>query len=699
MQNMILFNEMIKRQKLQITYSDKKQLEFDEKISENLGDELSKSQIGDAVFVDSVTGTGKTYAIENVLYEHARMTGDGVVILSNRRVLKNQLDNDIRLHELYEGRRDVGILTYLYQELESDEKIAKDRKATIQKCKYIVCDECHYFLSDGSFNAGTQKSFEFLLECYSKSVLIFMSATINNIRPLIEDALSSIFNQQYTRWQEKKDNWIVNTFDKCYYYKDGSKRSFSSFCEMSDKIENSLEFDCDLTDFEESKPHMPEAREFIYRRDISPMITPRSYRDLDEAIGYIESNAYKGKWLINVLSKISGRALAKAIRKKCNLTKKDVVVVDADYTDFSDLDENKIYAKKEVERIVNSGRFKCKFLICTTVLDNGINFNMPDLKNILLMTTDETEFKQMLGRKRFISEDDKINLFLWEGKVGTFKKHAYKEYRTYWDICNRKQMELKDLIYLGTSDSRKYITLANFLNHYNYESGSVNYSELGIEAMRIKKIENDNIIKGMALDEDFFIKLQLQWAGISANVDEIKAGNLRVEQEDVDEVTMYLTKFYNACAGILGIEDFNKLKASIMHVAGKINPVQYACKEGSLKTINAALKLRNEWVNYDITSSKEKKTFYVISHNGQDKIKISSEITPDNIKELLQNYDSIEVFEKITDCKCPEFFKLNINLMLKYLNAKLRSYKGLETIILKSVPGDQNHLRINARAM
>lgn len=50
---------------------------------------------------------------------------------------------------------------------------------------FIVCDESHYFLSDSSYNNLTWKSFEIVMN--SKGGKIFISATMDNIKPIIEE--------------------------------------------------------------------------------------------------------------------------------------------------------------------------------------------------------------------------------------------------------------------------------------------------------------------------------------------------------------------------------------------------------------------------------------------------------------------------------------------------------------------------------
>ena len=62
-------------------------------------------------------------------------------------------------------------------------------------------------------------------------------------------------------------------------------------------------------------------------------------------------------------------------------------------------------------QIVNNEKFRCKVLMTTSVLDNGINIKDNKLKHILIDLMDETTIIQCVGRKRIVSDDDAVTLY------------------------------------------------------------------------------------------------------------------------------------------------------------------------------------------------------------------------------------------------------------------------------------------------
>jgi hypothetical protein len=68
--------------------------------------------------------------------------------------------------------------------------------------------------------------------------------------------------------------------------------------------------------------------------------------------------------------------------------------------------------QKTIDEIVNYSRFSSRIVFATKILDNGINIKDESLRNIFIDILDPISFIQSLGRKRIISKNDKINLYL-----------------------------------------------------------------------------------------------------------------------------------------------------------------------------------------------------------------------------------------------------------------------------------------------
>lgn len=68
--------------------------------------------------------------------------------------------------------------------------------------------------------------------------------------------------------------------------------------------------------------------------------------------------------------------------------------------------------KDTIREIVQQECFESKTLFSTKFLDNGVNLKDSSLKHIVIDMLDPISFVQCLGRKRAVSSDDKINLYV-----------------------------------------------------------------------------------------------------------------------------------------------------------------------------------------------------------------------------------------------------------------------------------------------
>ena len=64
------------------------------------------------------------------------------------------------------------------------------------------------------------------------------------------------------------------------------------------------------------------------------------------------------------------------------------------------------------EEIVNQSNFTSQILLATTCIDNGVSLKMIDLKHIVIDMINPITLKQILGRKRFLNSEDKVNIYI-----------------------------------------------------------------------------------------------------------------------------------------------------------------------------------------------------------------------------------------------------------------------------------------------
>ena len=136
---------------------------------------IKKSDIGkwipgQRVLITAPTGSGKSQLVKNVIYEHAKEMGWRVLLLSNRRLLKNQNIEDLT------GKEDV-VIAKNYQQLEKRIEEGDSFQELFYGYDMVVFDECHYFFSDAAFNRNTDMLMPALTWKPDDKILLFMTAT------------------------------------------------------------------------------------------------------------------------------------------------------------------------------------------------------------------------------------------------------------------------------------------------------------------------------------------------------------------------------------------------------------------------------------------------------------------------------------------------------------------------------------------
>ena len=166
------------------------------------------------VVLDCATGMGKTTLINEVVAKVAYDMNACVLFLSSRTALtEQQKQNLARL-----GVTNVIVKTYQWLEnlleKEGDEKVTEDMKIYA----FIVCDECHYFTNDATFNDRTQVSYNWIER---QPTVIYMSATGDTVFRYMKD--------------KHKVDW--------YYYTDMdySKVSAITFCHSDEHMIECIE--------------------------------------------------------------------------------------------------------------------------------------------------------------------------------------------------------------------------------------------------------------------------------------------------------------------------------------------------------------------------------------------------------------------------------------------------------------------------
>jgi superfamily II DNA or RNA helicase len=304
-------------------------------ISDIITDEdvQNKWSPGSRILITAQTGSGKSEFIKNILYKHCTNTRQKVLLLSNRILLKEQVQEDLK------NKKNSEIITVLnYQYLETRILSGGALADLFSQYDYIVYDEAHYIFSDSQFNRNTDLLIQPIKTTPKDKVFLFLTAT----------------PQALYDYQAEYDYVYEVPIDYSYI----DKLYFFSSEDIPESIFQNIPFD------EKGIYFSSNAKESL---ELSRKFTNASFF-------CSESN-----WL----------------------------------ADLSD--------KQVLDQIVKNAKFKDQFLFTTKVLDNGINLKDPDLKHIVLDFTDIITLIQCLGRKRILSSQDKINVYIRSYHDGNLK--------------------------------------------------------------------------------------------------------------------------------------------------------------------------------------------------------------------------------------------------------------------------------------
>lgn len=512
-------------------------------ITDSIGSEYEKWTEESSVFLSSPTGSGKTTFILKTFLPYWASKGKKVLYLVNRTILKKQIEEEV--NQLTRECR-MAIKVELYQTIEQkilnnalceygyqvDFQIIKNRYFMFD-C--VVCDEAHYFLMDSNYNINTILAYCFVRDLFSCRLRIYMSATIKQIEKYVKD-------------DNKKQRFCgTDWFGYCL----GSITRYGLF--------------------KKEWPTYKAERDYGH-------IDLTVIRGRDEAVNAIVDEG--GKWLVFVDSKEFGKKLKNEIlalssKGDTPLGKDDVVFVTSDYNE-------EFESTQEVKGIVETQKQSAPILIATSVLDNGINIKDIELRNIFIIADTETEFIQMLGRKR--RDGKRVKLYIYKQTKEHFRKRKrlyekrqkiadeyYKAFRnlmdkssTSGDIDNLKLLEKRFIV------SQHRILLHKLMNNkISFEDVKSMFlaieGVLHLNPLSMQNIENLNAFYGKILSEfeaygdNAFLRQQLRWLNKTDEEIEriISEADLSLFERSQDNV---IKKLREICGKAIEEKEFVKLK-------------------------------------------------------------------------------------------------------------------------------------------
>ena len=455
-------------------------------ITEIIKQEYQKWNVGDCIFLEASTGAGKTTFILKELLPFVKSLNMEMLYLSNRFLLKEQIKQEIaekqdlptELTWLENVEEFDGITVMSYQKLQllcQQEGYVWEMNRRYQ---YVVCDEIHYLLEDSAFNPQIIWLVKFLKDV--SSCLICISATLGELKEWIVWEKYG-FNVRYMKWVRENDFSEYLMFPKRY----------TTLMTLIYTIIHSYTI-----------PAHSVVEKVIY------------YAEQEQILEIIEKCNRDEKWLVFQSNKTKAKELAKKLGDSAAL----ITAEDR---------ENDTIAE-----IIHKGKFSCKVLVSTKLLDNGVSLKDSQLKNIIIDTISRTEFIQMLGRKRCLNANDMVTLYIPQKSKKTFQGYLSPEMKETYDLLER-DFSSKELMKRMLCDDKFYAKIRRF---FTLEKGQLVKNPLAIEYYDRQRKLVDKMITKFSSDEFAFIKEQLSWIDMEDTFDEKNLYTFQQQEEAISHI-------------------------------------------------------------------------------------------------------------------------------------------------------------------
>ena len=376
------------------------------------------------ILISAPTGLGKTTFIVKILLPYLQSQGRKLLILCNRRLLRDQYWNDLvrQYSDFTDLEESVQLMTY--QELAQKCRNQNSINSILSDFQTIVCDECHYFYSDSDFNGfGTFALLQMIVSAGLNKQIIFLSATMEEVKPLIEQVITNI-----------------------------------GVVEMPD---GSLHKKKNLN-YEPSEPLYMDFSVYADYQRFQCLSMP------DEATlcDYLANSQKKS--LVFIDSKERACKMRGRLVKVGKLGSQDVEILHSDNIDSP-------CNRKLVQHLSICHKLLPKILITTAVLDNGVSIHDEEVGNVVILTESKISFLQMLGRVRAESVN-RCNLIFVIRSEDVFlnRKNKYEQRLAEYKKLEQTNLKLcsdyfEKLIWDNTDDLVEFYRNALVKMPYDYQ--------------------------------------------------------------------------------------------------------------------------------------------------------------------------------------------------------------------------------------
>lgn len=303
---------------------------------------------------------------------------------------------------------------------------------------YVVFDEVHYFLQDSLFNFRTYELFELMCKNYNLKQALIF--------------MSGTSKEIYS---------VINNYLKNIHHI---------------SIENDIDLLCPYC-FDDKYKYL----------DAHVLATEAELIEKIKATG-------DEKWLIFVDSIAYGENLKNKINILCK---------DESTKPIAKFIYRKPWIDKEVRAIEENCRFDdVRCLIATSIIDNGVSFIDEDLKHVLVIAWDDTEFIQMVGRKRIDTDrmDAKqFDVYIMEKSITEMVAHykrlvsRLKIIRDFSRVADNRTNPTSHF-----SPNEKFKVIAKYCNNpnkYSKLNGIVKFTNNGFKVNWLALLKLENSVK------------------------------------------------------------------------------------------------------------------------------------------------------------------------------------------------------------
>lgn len=321
-------------------------------VTEVIGDEYQEWQRGEVIIITAQTGTGKNYFVEHTLLPYCIESGKSILYMCNRIPLKGQ---------------------------------SKQAFAKLQNLQ-LTDDEVENEKAIGIVTVVSYQELQAIIE----KAIFNDPAGENNIE------INNLQNHDYIVFDEShyfvsdaafnpRTHYVIDHFLR-------KKKDNSIYIYMSATPDNLPEHLSEIH---------PKIKEYFTGKDYS-YVKVKYYKKESDLVTLINRDKTNNKWLIFVTNLERAVKLKNDIRGAKFVCSRNQIEKYTGQMDYS-----------VMESITRKSKFDCRVLITTKTLDNGVNLHDELLTNIVIDASNETDFIQMLGRKRVKYENpQKVSLYI-----------------------------------------------------------------------------------------------------------------------------------------------------------------------------------------------------------------------------------------------------------------------------------------------